>query len=124
MEIWKVAILVDNLDEAVDYYTNVLGMKIIRRKAKSLHLDAGNIRIELISKEVYQGDERLGRLGVQHLSIKTDDIDKTAADLKAKGVKFIREPVDRGSGLKIAFFDGLNGVNLQLYDQKEEAQQA
>ncbi|HOI23651.1 MAG: VOC family protein [Spirochaetia bacterium] len=120
MEIWKVAILVDNLDEAIDYYTNVLGMSVIRRKAKSLHLDAGNVRIELIAKEVYKDDERLGRLGVHHLSIKTDDIEKTASDLKAKGVKFIKEPVDRGLGLKIAFFDGLNGVNLQLYDQKEE----
>ena len=120
MQIWKIAILVDDLDKAIDYYTNVLGMQIIRRKAKSLHLDAGPVRLELISKDVYKDDERLGKLGVHHLSFKVDDIDAAATDLKAKNATFIKEPVDRGGGLKIAFFDGLDGVNLQLYDQKEE----
>lgn len=124
MEIWKIAILVDDLEKSIDYYTNVLGMKIIRRKAKSLHLDAGPVRLELIARDVYKDDERLGRLGVHHLSFKTDDIEAAATELKSKGAAFIKEPVERGNGLKIAFFDGLDGVNLQLYDQKEEAGQA
>ncbi len=67
-------------------------------EANLSQLDAGNVRLELI--------------------------DKTAADLKQKGVVFIKEPVDRGAGLKIAFFDGHDGVNLQLYEQKDEPPQA
>ncbi len=119
MQIWKIALLVDDLEAAVAYYSGVLGMPIIQRKAKSLHLDAGNVRLELIARDVYKDDARLGKTGVHHLSFKVDDIDASAKDLKEKGVAFIREPVDRGNGLKIAFFDGLNGVNLQLYDLKE-----
>lgn len=120
MNIWKVALLVEDLDAATDFYTNIMGMKIIQRKAKSLHLDAGGIRLELISKDVFAGgDERLGNLGVHHLSFRVDDIEKTTKELKAKGLKFIKEPHDRGGGLKLAFFDGLNNVNLQLYELKD-----
>jgi hypothetical protein len=47
-----------------------------------------------------------------------DDIERETEELKARGVKFIREPYVRLEGLQLAFFDGLNGVNLQLFDDK------
>ena len=119
MNIWKVALLVEDLDSSLDFYSNTLGMKIVQRKAKSVHLDAGAIRLELIAKEVFQGEERLGKPGVHHLSFRVDDIEKKAEELKHEGVKFIKDPIDRGGGLRIAFFDGQNNVNLQLYELKE-----
>jgi len=119
MNIWKVALLVEDLDSSLDFYSNTLGMKIVQRKAKSVHLDAGAIRLELIAKEVFQGEERLGKPGVHHLSFRVDDIEKKAEELKLEGVKFIKDPIDRGGGLRIAFFDGQNNVNLQLYELKE-----
>jgi len=55
---------------------------------------------------------------VHHLSFKIDNIETEAQKLKAKNVKFIREPFEIAKGLKLAFFDDSNNVNLQLFDDK------
>ena len=41
-----------------------------------------------------------------------------AEELKAKGAEFIKEPFEALPGMTLAFFDGLNGVNLQLFNWK------
>jgi hypothetical protein len=48
-----------------------------------------------------------------------DDVEKATEKLKAKGVDFIKEPFEALPGLTLAFFDGLNGVNLQLFKMEE-----
>ena len=118
MKIWKIALLVEDLKTAEDFYAGVLGMEVISRGPRSLFLNAGDVRLELIRKDAFEGDKRLGNLGVHHLSFKVDDIKAEIDSLKSKGVKIIREPFEAREGLKLAFFDGLNNVNLQLFDDK------
>ena len=121
MKIWKVALLVDDIVAAEELYSGILGMEVIERldygeTGEVLFLDAGGIRLELIPKAFFEGEERLGMLGVHHLSFKADDIEKMTEELKEKGVSFIKDPFDAGDGMTLAFFDGLNGVNLQLFN--------
>lgn len=123
MKIWKIALLVEDMKEAEDLYANILGMKIIERlplgdAGEALFLDAGGIQLELIPKAAFEGEGRLGIPGVHHLSFKVDDVKKTAEELKAKGVNFIKEPFEALPGMTLAFFDGKNGVNLQLFNWK------
>ena len=124
MKIWKIALLVEDLEAAEKLYADALGMEIIDRLSyegigEVLFLDAGGVRLELIPKVFFEGGGRLGETGVHHLSFKTDDIEKSTEELKAKGVNFIKEPFDGGKGMTLAFFDGLNGVNLQLFNWKQ-----
>ena len=119
MKIWKIALLVDDLQAAEDLYVGMLGMEVVSRGPRSTWVDAGNVRLELIRKEAFAGDPRLGVPGVHHLSFQVDDIDKETEKLKAKGVNFIREPFEIRPGLRLAFFDGLNKVNLQLFNEKK-----
>jgi len=118
MKIWKIALLVEDLKAAEDFYGGILGMEVISRGPRSLFLNAGDVRLELIHKDAYAGDKRLGIPGVHHLSFKVDDIEMATKQLKEKGVKFIREPFEIRQGLRLALFDGLNNVNLQLFDDK------
>ena len=118
MKIWKIALLVEDLKSAEDFYKETLGMEVISKGELFTFLNAGDVRLELISIKAFEGDDRLGKPGVHHLSFKVDDIENEAEKLKAKGVRFIKEPFERRKGLKLAFFDGLNGVNLQLFDDK------
>ena len=118
MKIWKIGLLVEDLKKAEDLYAGVLGMEVVSRGPRSIWLDAGAVRLELIRTDAFQGDERLGKPGMHHLSFKVDDAEEETEELKAKGVKFIREPFEIRENLKLAFFDGLNGVNLQLFDDK------
>jgi catechol 2,3-dioxygenase-like lactoylglutathione lyase family enzyme len=124
MRIWKIALLVDDVNAAETLYHEVLGMKVISRlpigdAGECVFLDAGDVQLELIPKAIFAGEERLSRLGVHHLSFKADDVEGTSEMLKAKGVNFLKEPFEVAEGLTVAFFDGLNGVNLQLFSSKK-----
>ena len=123
MKIWKIALLVEDMEAAEKLYTEVLGMKLIERlplgeAGEVLFVDAGGIRLELIPKAAFAGEERLGITGVHHLSFEVDDVEKAAEELKAKGVDFIKEPFEALPGMTLAFFDGLDGINLQLFNWK------
>ena len=124
MKIWKIALLVENVEAAEKLYSGVLGMEVIDRldlgdAGEAVFLDAGGVQLELIPKEAFAGEERIGVPGVHHLSFKADDVEKTTKELKDKGVEFIKEPFEALPGMTLAFFDGLNGVNLQLFKMEE-----
>jgi hypothetical protein len=93
-------------------------MEVISRGPQFLFLNAGDVRLELIRKDAFEGDKRLGIPGVHHISFKVDNIEVATKELKEKRVKLLREPFAIREGLKLAFFDGLNNVNLQLFDDK------
>lgn len=123
MEIWKIALLVEDMKEAEELYVNKLGMKVLERldlgdAGEALFLDAGNVNLELIPTKAFEGAGRLAVPGVHHLSFKVDNIEESCEELKAEGIEFIREPFEALPGLMLSFFDGLNGVNLQLFKRK------
>ena len=55
--------------------------------------------------------------GTHDISFYTDDIHKTVAQLKAKGVDFTQEVVDEGYGL-VTFFRVPGDFQIQLYQPK------
>ena len=121
MKIWKIGLLVEDMEAAEKLYTEVLGMELIERlplgeAGEVLFVDAGGVRLELIPKAAFAGEERLGITGVHHLSFEVDDVEKAAEELKAKGADFFIEPFEALPGMTLAFFDGLDGVNLQLFN--------
>ena len=124
MKIWKIALLVDDMEAAEKLYAGTLGMEVIERIplgdiGEAIFVDAGAVTLELIPRAAFEGEERLGKPGIHHLSFKVDDVEKAMAKLKAKGVDFIKEPFEALPGLTLAFFDGLSGVNLQLFNREE-----
>jgi catechol 2,3-dioxygenase-like lactoylglutathione lyase family enzyme len=123
MKIWKIALLVEDMNEAEDLYVNKLGMTLLERlplgdAGEALFIDAGNVNLELIPVKAFEGGGRLAVPGVHHLSFKVDDVEKSTEELMAEDIKFIKEPFEALPGLTLAFFDGTNGVNLQLFNWK------
>jgi predicted enzyme related to lactoylglutathione lyase len=57
--------------------------------------------------------------GTHAISFYCDDIDKTVAELKAKGVEFTGDVVDEGYGL-VTHFKVPGGFAVQLYEPKYE----
>jgi len=56
---------------------------------------------------------------IDHIAFKVDDLERFAAQLKAKGVIFVREPTSVGGGLKIAFIKGPDNLLVEIYEMKE-----
>ena len=55
--------------------------------------------------------------GLDHFGLAVTGIDAIAADLKAKGVEFTKEPTTVRPGVRICFIRGPQGVSIELLDR-------
>jgi lactoylglutathione lyase len=123
MRLLHTMIRVNNLEESIKFYCDVLGMKLLRRRdfpAGEFTLafvgygdEDHNAVIELTynyGKSSYNLGDAFG-----HLAIGVEDIYKTCAALKARGVKVVREPGPMKHGsTPIAFIEDPNGYRIEL----------
>lgn len=126
-QIVHVALVVDDYDEAIKFYTEKLFFNLLEDTAQSETkrwvLVAPNGSEEcclLLAKGV--GDEQKSRIGNQtggrvFLFLKTDDFWRDYSAMLYKGVKFIREPKTEAYGI-VAVFEDLYG---NLWDLVEFA---
>ena len=112
-KIHKIALVTDDIEEAVRFYTQTLGLTVMERfngDDEDYVLGCGGIILELMPQE-----STGAALGFHHISFEVDSVDGSAQDLKDKGVPILKEPFDVGSGIRLGVFEGPNGMNLQLY---------
>jgi catechol 2,3-dioxygenase-like lactoylglutathione lyase family enzyme len=115
-------ITVSDLDRVVDFYRDVLGLEIVAEfsvggetfargvdvegaSAEFAHLDAGGVRIELVSYDP-DGSSRsipaLNESGATHVGLEVDDLDAVFEDLP-NDVETLSDPQTTESGTKICF---------------------
>jgi lactoylglutathione lyase len=58
-------------------------------------------------------------LGLDHFGLLVTGIDALAADLKAKGVAFTREPMTPRPGIRVCFIRGPEGISIELLDRNK-----
>jgi methylmalonyl-CoA/ethylmalonyl-CoA epimerase len=85
-KIGQIAVTVDNLARAKDFYQNTLGMKFLFEAGHLAFFKCGDVRLMLTTAE--KPEPRGGTI----LYYKVDDIHATYASLKQRSVSFIDEP--------------------------------
>jgi len=55
--------------------------------------------------------------GLDHFGLTCSGIDAIAAELKAKGVQFTKEPTTVRPGVRICFIRGPEGISIELLDR-------
>ena len=127
MRMLHTMIRVNNLDESVKFYCDLLGMKLLRKKDYEsgrftlafvgYGSEAENAVIELTYNwETHQYD--LGN-AFGHIAIGVDDIYKTCEDLRSMGAKIVREPGPMKHGsTEIAFIQDPSGYKIELIQHK------
>ncbi|CEN87473.1 4-hydroxyphenylpyruvate dioxygenase [[Clostridium] sordellii] len=128
-----VGIAVNNLEETLKFYEDVLGIKcegteiVEDQKVKVAFLPVGDTELELLESTCEDGPiakfiaKNGGRGGIQHVAVGVDDIEKAIEEVKEKGYKMIDEKPRYGAGnAKIAFCHpkGTDGVLLELSERK------
>lgn len=122
-----IGIAVKSIDEALKFYTDVLGLKcagteeVADQKVKTAFIPVGDSEIELLESTSEDGAiakfiEKKGE-GIQHIALRVENIESALEDLKAKGIKLIDEKPRYGAGgAKIAFIHpkSTKGVLLEL----------
>lgn len=121
-----IAIVVENLEQALTIYRDALGMTVTdvrempEQDVKMAFLPSGDSEIELL--EPIHADSGIGKYlakrgeGLHHICLEVDDIEATLQDLKAKGAQLIDETPRRGAYGRIAFIHpkGAHGVLVEL----------
>jgi lactoylglutathione lyase len=116
-----------NLDRSIDFYTQVLGMKLLRRKDYPdgkftlAFLGFGDESENTVIELTYNwGVDRydLGE-GYGHIAIEVDDVYQAADRIKARGGKILREagPMNAGTTI-IAFVADPDGYPIELIGKR------
>jgi lactoylglutathione lyase len=128
MRILHTMLRVGDLEKSLDFYTNVLGMRLLRRK----DYPDGRFTLAFVG---YQDESEgaaielthnwdtpaydLGN-GYGHIALEVDDAYKACEDIKARGGKVTREagPMKHGTTV-IAFVEDPDGYKIELIQKKD-----
>ncbi len=128
-----IGIAVPNLEEALKFYEDVLGIKccgtevVEDQKVKVAFLPVGDTELEFLESTSPDGpiakfiDKNGGRGGIQHIALRVDNIEEAIEETKSKGYKMIDEKPRYGAGnASIAFCHpkSTNGILLELSERK------
>ena len=109
-----IGLAVKDLDEAVKFYTEVLGLnvqgyeEVVEQKVKVAFIPVGDTELELLESTEPDGPiakyiEKKGT-GIQHIAFSVENIEKALVEMKEKGMRLIdEEPRYGAGGSKIAF---------------------
>src|SRR5574341_1123187 len=94
-----IAVKVDDLPKASQFYENVFGFKEVEtskvRDHTSRHLSDGTIDLALIKYDAEASAESLAAGAgpcIHHIGIEVDDLDKSVAEIKKLGCDVISDP--------------------------------
>ena len=114
-------LICSNLAHTEDFFTGMLGAKLIRRRkfgtADGALLDLSGTTISLRAAredDNIAGDSSQERYGYDHLGLEVEDLDAAYEELKGKGVTFSVLPRNVEGG-KMAFLKGPDGITIELF---------
>ena len=120
-KIHKIAVVTDDVEGAVEFYTEKLGLNVAERLPNEddedfvFMVDRDGFILELMPQKTMDAP-----LGFHHISFKEEDIYQTAAAMQENGMELAVEPQSAGvAGIHLGFFNGPNDVLLQLFPRKE-----
>jgi catechol 2,3-dioxygenase-like lactoylglutathione lyase family enzyme len=126
-----IGIMTNNLQQSVEFYTEVLGFSISTKiemeevGLSAIFIEKNGSKIELMG---YRGPIPKRSKGIEitlgessipindHITFTVDDLGATVTDLKEKRVEFVLETIELEGGLKIASFKDPNGVLIELVE--------
>ena len=108
--IWDVTLTVVNLEQAVPFYEDVLGLsKKYYFPGDYAGFDCGGVEIGLST-----GTSKNPAEGIPCINFLVENLDKTVQFLHERGVHFVKEPQDTAWGGRIARFSDPDGNVMQL----------
>lgn len=125
-----IGIAVQNMEESIAYYTETLGLKLLKveevesQQVKVAFIDAGNVKIELLEpmsekSTIHSFIEKRGQ-GIHHIAFGVTGIEERMQELREKGVRLLSEgPQPGAGGAQVAFLHPKDsyGVLYELCDK-------
>ena len=112
-----------NVEQTAQWFERMLGAEVLR----STQQGAPRVDLKIGGQNVFLAPVAAGDgvnsppttpyQGLDHFGLTVSGIDAIAADLKAKGVEFTKEPTTVRPGVRICFIRGPQGVSIELLDR-------
>jgi methylmalonyl-CoA/ethylmalonyl-CoA epimerase len=129
MHLHHIAIAVEDLDDALAFYRDALGMVVTERRAVEAEgveiafLPAGDAELELLRP--LDPENSIGRFltkrgeGIHHVCMAVEDIKATVAQMEAEGARMATEIRSHPDGTQYAFVHpkSTHGVLMELYQK-------
>ncbi|MBF3238866.1 lactoylglutathione lyase [Aeromonas veronii] len=128
MRILHTMLRVGDLQRSIDFYTRVLGMKLLRKSENSEYkytlafVGYGDEKDEAVIELTYNWGVSEYELGSAygHIALEADDIYATCEALRAADAKITREPGPvKGGTTVIAFVEDPDGYKIELIAKKD-----
>ena len=128
MRILHTMLRVGNLERSIKFYTEVLGMKLLRQsdneeyKYSLAFVGYGEETDEAVIELTYTWGVESYELGTAygHIALEAEDIYATCDALRAAGAKITREPGPvKGGTTVIAFVEDPDGYKIELINKKD-----
>ena len=113
---------VSDLDETIQFYTQVLGLEVLERKTSPRGSHLAFLKVpnsdELIELTSFppSGSVRV-QADLVHLAFQVDNLDQTMARLQAKGVPLTDGPTQTSSDSRFIFIDAPDGYEIELIER-------
>lgn len=125
MKIAHTSITVKNMEESINFYCNIIGLKFVSRreipenKAEIAFIegDEGGSALELTfwseKKDWVDGDQ------LDHIAFVVPDVKRSIEQFRSNGVEVAKEPYSlQGSKNMIAFIKDPNGIWIELIEKR------
>jgi catechol 2,3-dioxygenase-like lactoylglutathione lyase family enzyme len=130
-----IGILTKDLQQSLEFYTNVLGFSISTKiemeevGLSAIFIEKNGSKIELMG---YKGAIPKRSEGIEikmsgssihindHITFTVDDLGATVTELKGKVIEFVLEPMQVEGGMKLTFFKYPNGVLIELVEYPKQ----
>lgn len=130
MRLLHTMLRVGDLQRSIDFYTNVLGMKLLRTSENTEYkytlafVGYGNNPDHAELELTYNWGTTSYELGTAygHIAISAEDIYATCDGVRAAGGNITREPGPvKGGSTVIAFITDPDGYKIELIERKDDA---
>ena len=127
MRLLHTMLRVSDLNRSIQFYTEVLGMRLLRRqeypkgKYTLAFVGYGDENDNTVIEFTYNWGVSEYELGdaFGHISIEVDDVYTAAEKIRRQGGKVIREPGPMNAGTTVvAFFEDPDGYQIELIAKK------
>ncbi|MDU7455807.1 MULTISPECIES: SMU1112c/YaeR family gloxylase I-like metalloprotein [Clostridium] len=123
-KIHHIAIIASNYEVSKKFYTEILGLQVIRevyrkeRDSYKLDLKLGDSEIELFSfPNAPVRPSYPEARGLRHLAFEVDNIDEAITELNLQGVECEPIRIDEFTGKRFTFFEDPDKLPLELYER-------
>lgn len=115
-------LLVNNMDESLKFYEEIVGLKLDKRfqagpGMEISFLGQGETKVELICNENLKKLDAGNRVT---LGFKVDSLDEKINFIKERGIKIITGPLQPNPSIKYFIIQDPNGVKIQFAEQMNQ----